>query len=295
MSKRVAYLTGRGYRGNPTPPGEVPQLERVSRGLIESAGAEHGIQFDVRYWDDESLKSGGYDAALIRTCWDYHERVDFFVDTLASYERTGLPVFNSSAIVRWNSRKTYLKELGASAIETIWAEKADAATIARAFDALDAADIVVKPQIGAGSRETVRLKRNTWSEADLIAGPRGAAMIQAFLPSIETEGEWSLFWFGGEYSHAIRKAPKAGDWLANVPGQTRFTAEAPTKAALDVANAARAQAPDNLLYVRIDLVLGNDGRWRVIEIEAIEPYLFLDFAPEGAVVFVRALSRVLSG
>lgn len=291
---RIAYLSCRSYRGVAVPPGDVPALEEKSRQLIFGAGAERRIDFDVIYWDEPDLMSRGYDAAIIRTCWDYHERPEQFTTTLEGFEREGLPVYNPAHVVRWNARKTYLKELGPSAIETIWAEKADAVTVAQAFDALNATEIVVKPQVGAGSIRTVRLKRNAWSEADLIDGPVSAAMIQPYLRAIESEGERSLFWFGGKFSHAIRKVPETGGWLANQPGKTRFVAEAPPPAAMDAAESARARAPKDLLYVRIDLVLGDDGKWRVIEIEAIEPYLFLDFAPEGACFFVDAIAGVLS-
>lgn len=290
---RVAYLTARSYRGTPLAPGAVPPLEEKSRTLILDAGSARGIDFEVVYWDEMELPHRGFDLAVIRTCWDYHERPDQFVAALEAHEQAGLPVFNPAAVVKWNSRKTYLKELGPSAIETVWAERADARTVAQAFDALDATEVVVKPQVGAGSIRTVRLKRNAWSEADLIEGPLGAAMIQPYLRAIETEGERSLFWFGGQYSHAVRKVPQSGDWLANVPGKTRFVAEAPPPAAMEAAEAARVRAPKDLLYVRIDLVLGDDSAWRVIEIEAIEPYLFLDFAPEGADFFVGAIARVL--
>lgn len=289
---RVAYLTGRTYRGTPLGPGAVPQLEEKSRDLILAAGKKRGVEFEIVYWDEMDLPQRGFDLAVIRTTWDYTERADQFLSALESHERGGLRVCNSSQVVRWNMRKTYLKELGPSAIETVWADKADASVVANAFDALDASEVVLKPQVGAGSVRTVRLKRNTWSEADLIDGPIGPAMIQPYLRAIETEGERSLFWFGGNYSHAVRKVPAAGDWLANVSG-ARFVAEAPPAAAIEAAEAARARAPQDLLYVRIDLVLGDDGAWRVIEIEAIEPYLFLDFAPEGADVFVGAMARVL--
>ncbi len=292
---RVAYLTGRSYKNNSTPIGTVPRLEQVSHRLIASAGVDHGMRFEIRYWDDPSLRADGYDAAVIRTCWDYHERVDEFIAAITALERGGLRVFNSADVVCWNARKTYLRDLGAAAIDTIWTEKADVATIARAFETLDASELVIKPQVGAGSAETVRLKRNAWSEADLHGGPKGAAMIQAFVRSIETEGERSLFWFGGEYSHAIRKTPRSGDWRANIPGQTRFFAEPAPPPAREIAETALGLSPRDLLYVRVDLVFGDDGRWRVIEIEAIEPYLFLDFAPEGADAFVRALSRLLAG
>lgn len=289
---RVAYLTARSYRGTPLPRGAVPPLEEKSRELILAAGKSRGIAFEIVYWDEMDLPQRGFDLAVIRTTWDYHERPDQFIATLEHHERNGLRVLNPSSVVRWNMRKTYLQELGPSAIETVWAEKADAHVVAQAFDALDAAEVVVKPQVGAGSIRTVRLKRNAWSEADLIEGPLGPAMIQPYLRAIETEGERSLFWFGGQYSHAVRKVPAEGNWLANV-SDARFVAEPPPQAAIDAAEAARARAPKDLLYVRIDLVLGDDGAWRVIEIEAIEPYLFFDFAPEGAGVFVGAIARVL--
>jgi glutathione synthase/RimK-type ligase-like ATP-grasp enzyme len=292
---RVAYLTGRSYRGEPMPLGAVPKLERVSRDLIVAAGRRRGARFDIRYWDDPGLADDGYAAAVIRSCWDYHQRVDAFIARLTVLEAAGLRVLNSAEIVRWNARKTYLRALEAIAIDTIWAEHADAATVANAFEVLDAAEIIVKPQIGAGSIGTLRLRRNSWSEADLMGGSEGPAMIQPFLKSIETEGERSLFWFGEDYSHAVRKTPSRGEWRANMPGQTQFLADTPPKAALAVAEAARAALPQGALYARIDLVLGNDERWRVIEIEAIEPYLFLDFAPEAADGFVAALSRALSG
>lgn len=291
---RIAYLTCRAYRGVPIAAGQVPTLEERSRQLIFEAAAARDIAFEVISWDEPGLPDCGYDAAVIRTCWDYHERPAEFLATLEELERAGLRVYNPSSVVGWNARKTYLQELGPAAIETIWAERADAVSVAQAFDALGAAEIVVKPQVGAGSIRTVRLARNAWSEADLIGGPTGPAMIQPYLRAIETEGERSLFWFGGKFSHAIRKIPANGDWLANAPGRTRFVAEAPPLAAMETAEAARARAPQDLLYVRIDLVLGDDGVWRVIEIEAIEPYLFLDFAPEGARFFVDAIAEVLS-
>jgi glutathione synthase/RimK-type ligase-like ATP-grasp enzyme len=291
--RRVAYLTGRSYRGNALPPGAVPDAETISLGLIKEAGATRGIEFDVVYWDEMDLPSRGYDLAVIRTCWDYTSRAQQFLDTLSAHENAGLRVLNTPDVVRWNFRKTYLKDLGAAAIETVWADKVDEATVTRAFDELGADEVVVKPQVGAGSVATVRLKKNAWRASDLADGPPGAAMIQPFLTAIATEGERSLFWFGGVFSHAIRKVPASGDWLANIPGKTHFVAEAAPAAAMEAAEAARARAPKDLLYVRIDLVMANDGSWRVIEIEAIEPYLFLDFAPEGAGFFVDAIARVL--
>lgn len=295
MAQRFAYLTGRSYRGTPIAPGDVPPAEVDDLALLRAACAERNIAFDVVYWDDLELPSRGYEFAVVRTCWDYHERPEQFISCLEAHERNGLRVFNAPSIVRWNARKTYLRDLGDAAIETVWADRVDATVVEQAFETLGADQLVVKPQVGGGSIETVRLSRGAWREADLKNGPRGAGMIQAYLPSIETEGERSLFWFGGELSHAIRKVPLAGDWLANIPGKTTFVSDVPPREALGVAEAARSRVPGELLYVRIDLVLGNDGAWRVIEIEAIEPYFFLAFAPEGARAFAGALTRVFAG
>ncbi|HWA01321.1 MAG TPA: transporter [Caulobacterales bacterium] len=292
--KRVAYLTGRAWRKTPMAPGTLPWIEGDDFKLVSNAGGPRGLSFEVRYWDEPDLAEQGFDAAIVRSTWDYIERCDEFIATLRGHERAGLRLFNRADVIGWNARKTYLDDLGALAIPTLWAEKLDSRAVAQAFDTLDAAELVIKPQIGGGSRETIKLKRNAWSEADLRDGPRSAAMLQPFLASVETEGEHSLFWFGGEFSHAIRKAPRTG-WFANDPAATDFAQETPPRAALEVAEAARALAPKDLLYVRIDVVRADDGGWRVIEIEAIEPYLFLVFAPAGAEVFAGAIARVLEG
>jgi len=295
MSARILYLTGPTWRGRAMAPGELPDAEHRDHALIVQAGEAAGLSFAVRFWDESDLAQDGYDAALIRSCWDYTGRAREFISTLEAHERAGLRVFNPPSAVRWNARKTYLDALGDLSIPTLWSETLNAGDVARAFDAFDAAEIVVKPQIGAGSRATIRLKRNSWSDADLREGPFGAAaMLQPFLSSIESEGERSLFWFGGVYSHAIRKIPEAGGWYANRDGSTRFMAEAAPKDAREASEAALARAPNDLLYVRVDVVRDDAGGWRVIEIEAIEPYLFLAYAPEGAGHLVAALTRVLS-
>jgi len=292
--KRVAYLTGRAWRKKPMAPGALPWLEADDFSLVAEAGRARGLTFEVRYWDEPNLAGEGYDAAIVRSCWDYIERCEEFIATLRAHEAAGLRLFNRADVIAWNARKTYLNDLGALAIPTQWADKLDAAVVARAFDAFDAAELVIKPQIGGGSRETIRLKRNAWSEADLREGPTSAAMLQPFLKSIESEGEHSLFWFGGEFSHALRKAPKTG-WFANDPSATEFISGTPPAEVRVMAEQARALAPADLMYARIDLVRADDGGWRVIEIEAIEPYLFLVFAPRGADVLAGAMARVLAG
>lgn len=291
---RVAYLTGAAWRGTPIPKGELPEPEQADAALLIAAGADRGIAFEVVRWDDPAAAS--YPAALIRSCWDYPERKAEFCATLERLEAAGVRLFNPAGVVAWNARKTYLTDLasrGVPTIPTLWAERADARFVARAFDTLDAAELVLKPQVGAGSRATIRLRRNAWAEADLALGPEGPVMAQAYLPSITEAGEQSLFYFGGRFSHAIRKVPPAGSWFAN-SREAAFSVFTPSDEAVGVAEAALAAMPPGALYARADLVEGADGRLRLIELEAIEPALFLTYAPTGAGALAAALSGVLS-
>lgn len=294
---RIAYLTGRSFRGQKTPAHELPGYEAPDFALVCAEGRDVGIAFEPVYWDDESLPQQGFDAALVRSCWDYTGQAERFLAIMQAHEAAGLKLLNPARVLAWNARKGYLRELaqaGLPIIETVWAERVDARVAARAFEDLDAAELVVKPQVGAGSQATLRLKRNQWSEADLIAGPQGAAMLQPFLPSIETEGELSLLYFGGVLSHTIRKLPPEGAWFAN-DLKARFSAMATPPpgteaiAARAVAAAERATGAQ-LLYARADLVLAAPGDWRLIELELIEPYLFLALAEGAAANLVFALA-----
>lgn len=293
--RRIAYLNGASWRGGMLAHGELPRLEQPDFDLLAPIMHRAGLAFDIVRWDAPDLWARGFDAAIIRSCWDYPERPEAFVAALQAMQEGGLRVFNAPDIVRWNARKTYLQDLAAAGvpgIDTLWLERVTPQAVGRAFSDLDAAEIVLKPQIGAGSRRTIRLKRNNWSDADLIAGPDGPAMVQPFLPAIETEGEFSIFLFGGGLAHAIRKTPAPGSWFANVANPT-FTAVEPDRAMLAMADSVAAAAPKGMLYARVDLVRGLDGRLALIELEAIEPYLFLSFAPFAAARFVDALRLAL--
>ena len=297
MSVRVAYLTSASWRGGPVARGALPEPDAKDFALFAPAAAARGIQFEIRRWDDEDLAEAGFAAALIRSTWDYAQRAEAFRARMAALESAGLRVFNPAHVVAWNARKTYLRDLEAAGIATIpthWTERVTPQDVVRAFETFDAAELVVKPQVGAGSQATIRLRRNAWSPADLIAAPTGPAMLQPFLSSIETVGETSIFVFGGTVAHTIRKRPAPGNWYANVDGAEFARGEA-DRAQMDVAATAIAAAPPGMLYARVDLVAGPDGTPRVIEVEAIEPYLFLVFAPEAADALAAALARVLDG
>jgi glutathione synthase/RimK-type ligase-like ATP-grasp enzyme len=197
---------------------------------------------------------------------------------------------NPAAILRWNTTKTYLADLEAAGVPvapTIFVDHADDAVVARARAELGADTIVVKPQVSGGSHETVKL-----SAGDrLVGGPTGAAMIQPFLPSVSGEGEISLLYFDGVFSHGIGKVAKAGDFRVQPQFGSTIGPITPPEGALDVAEAVLAATPGQLTYCRIDLIRHPDGTLRVMELEAIEPDLFLEHAPEAGAVFAAAVAR----
>lgn len=278
----IAYLTGASYKGQPIAPGSLPALDAPSHQALVQAGAAHGLAFPIVRWDDAAAIAR-HPAALIRSCWDYLQRPEAFVAALEAAEAAGVRLFNPAAVVRWNIRKRYLAALeaaGVPSLPTLWTERVDAAFVTEAFERLDAEELVLKPEVGGGSWRTVRLKRGAWTDADLLEAPPGAALAQPFLPTLGTHGELSLHHFSGAFSHAVRKLPPAGGWLANHP-QAAITPHTPDHAQRQTALAAIAAVTGPLLYARVDLVRVPAGDWRVIELEAVEPHLHLAYA-EGA-------------
>ena len=126
------------------------------------------------------------------------------------------------------------------------------------------------------------------------AVPKFAAMIQPFLPSVSGEGEISLLHFDGVFSHAVGKVAKAGDFRVQPQFGSTIGPITPPPVALDVAQAVLAAAPGRLTYCRVDLIRHPDGTLRVMELEAIEPDLFLEHAPEAGAVFAAAVKRALA-
>lgn len=229
-----------------------------------AAFARVGIAVQPRVWSE----AGGA-PALALLAWGYHLEPERWLALLDGWP-ADLPLFNPAPLLRWSTRKTYLSALEAAGVPTVptWCCDADPPTIMAAFDALGAEELVVKPQIAASSHGIIRLKRG--DTLPTIA----QAMIQPFLPAIQSEGEYALFYIGGELSHAIRKVARGGDFRIQPQFGGTNAAWQPDREAIAVAEAALAAAPAEPLYARIDLLRRLDGRLALTEFEAIEPELY---------------------
>ena len=267
-------------------------------GALSRACADVGIALEHRIWDSR-FDPAGFDAFMIGTVWDYPPKLAAFLDTVDRLHACA-PLHNPPDVVRWNIEKRYLgalAEAGAPSIPTLFADNADPQTVTAAFDALDASMLVVKPLVGGGAWRQAVVKRGEPLPArdDL---PPAACLIQPFLPSVPKEGEYSFVFFGGRFSHALQKLPKAGDYRVQSIFGAREIVHEPRPGELDQCRAVLEAAADltghaDLLYARVDMVRGLNGELAVMELEVIEPYLYPEQGPNMGAVFAQALKERL--
>lgn len=253
-------------------------------------------------WRQPAAVWDAFDAAVIRTTWDYQRYPDEFLNALAAIEARGVPLANPLALVGWNVRKSYLADLAARGIAippTVWRDGLDAADEpAPLFDALQTEEIVLKPLISANADHTYRLRTDT--AAALWPPLRGVFarrpwLAQTFQPAIIEEGEYSLIYLGGELSHAILKRPKAGDFRSQEEHGSTITLVAPEAGLQELGRQALRALPAAPLYARLDAVRGARGDFLVMELELIEPALYFRMHPPSAARFAAALVGWVEG
>jgi len=291
---QIAILTP-----NPADPsyaGQWPQVLAALQQALEAAG----LQVTPTPWTDHITDASGlksFDLILPVIVWGYHRDHELWLKACALWKREGLPLANSAETLMWNSDKAYLQgliDLGLPMAATRFVERVTARDIDMAFDDLASDVLIIKPTISAGAYRTLRLDRNTDWASKLAKAPEGAAMIQSYLPTIETEGETSLLFFGGELSHVVNKRPLTGEFRIQVQfgGQYQALDHAPPEA-LALAQQVLKAFDDELLYARIDLTRDETGRWVLMEAELIEPDFYLSAAPEAGARFAQAVKAKL--
>ncbi|MHA6287879.1 ATP-grasp domain-containing protein [Maricaulis sp. CAU 1757] len=266
---------------------EIAELEPACRAL--------GLSLETRIWDDPSFDAAEYDAVMIGTCWDYMEKPDAFLAALARCsERSRL--FNPLDVVRWNADKRYLRDLadrGAPSIPTVWADRATPQALSDAFAVLDSDDVVVKPMVGASAWRQARV-RHGHPLPDAAQLPPAACLIQPFLPAVSDEGEYAFIFFNRRFSHCALKRPAAGDYRVQSEYGGAESIHEPSQSELALAQSVLETIEGDLLYARIDMLRGLDGRLALIEAELIEPYLYPEQGPDMGEIFARALESLLT-
>jgi glutathione synthase/RimK-type ligase-like ATP-grasp enzyme len=266
-----------------------PELSDDDR-LLADALSTRGATVHAVPWSDRTAHWSAYDAVVVRSTWDYFLRADEFHAWLDRLQADGARVHNDARILRWNADKAYLRDLdarGVPIIPTRWLERGSAPSLGELRRATGWSELVVKPTVSGGGHRTWRAVPGTETNDDSRLAEMvddGAVMVQPLVNAVERDGEWSLVFFDGRYSHAVLKRPRSGDFRVQREHGGSFAPAEPTSAVIAAAERAIAAVPvagEAPLYARVDCCVVED-ELLLMELELLEPELFLRCAPEAA-------------
>ncbi|MGA9581348.1 MAG: hypothetical protein WBR13_05200 [Allosphingosinicella sp.] len=285
MSGRICILT--------PDPADEGYRTRWRDVLERNAGPLRAAGLDVcnRSWAD-APDLAGFDLVLPLLVWGYPRAHRQWMTAVGQWRDEGVRLRNPASVLIWNADKNYLAGLdqrGAPIVPTLFLPRLSEAGLEDARRRFGTDRLVAKPQISSTAWQTIR-----WSPgAPLDGGPEGAAMIQPYLPEIERSGEVSMIFFGGDFSHAISKRPRPGDFRVQPEYDGIIAAHSPDPDEFEAAARILAAVEEPLLYARIDLVRGLEGDPRLIELELIEPDLYLGFDEGAGERFAKAAAAAL--
>lgn len=256
-----------------------------------------GWLVDAVPWNQKAVNWSDYELVVIRSTWDYQSDPDLFLQVLAEIEASGTPLANPRDIVQWNLRKTYLRDLearGVAIVPTTWRDCLRPGELDTLVRQLASQDVVIKPQMGANANGAFHVQRlcqdlrreeieNYYSQKPLMAQP--------FVRHIQDEGEYSLFYFNGEYSHAVLKIPKRDDFRCQEEHGGTIRAVVVDKDLRAAGQSTIEAVGKTVLYARVDFVRSNEASdfW-LMELELVEPSLYLRMDAPAPARFARALN-----
>lgn len=307
---------------------QLPDLTPDDRRLLVPL-QERGIAAAPVVWDDPDADWSRYAGVVVRSPWDYHVKPRSFGEWIDRLARSGVPLWNPPAVLRWNLHKSYLEELaaeGVTVVPTRRMRRGEPASLREVLDQTGWTRVVVKPAISAGARRTMLVDRGGAAARERAVRTllsRVDVLVQPYVTAVAEKGEWSVVFLDGAYSHSALKQPRAGDFRVQERfGGSYTVAEPPpelVEQARRVAEAGRllagragtasggaagrrasgggppgAAVESDLLYARVDGVY-EDRAFTLLELEVLEPSLFFEVEPASAGRFADALAKRLAG
>jgi glutathione synthase/RimK-type ligase-like ATP-grasp enzyme len=296
----IALLVSHGYY--PDRPDRLePDYAGVQLKLLAAALTPYDLRPVPVFWQDEGTDWRAFGAVLPLMAWNYPQTVALFLSRLEEIERAGVPLANPAPVLRANMDKGYIQKLGergAPVPPTMSVASCTPEIIQQAFSAFGVDEIIIKPRIGAGAWRQARLKRHDPLPSPEVLPP-AAALIQPFLEAVTQVGELSLLFFGGTFSHAVMKTPLSGDYRTQGQyGAVERGVVAPD-GAIEAAQVILSKADGApFTYARVDLVKGFGDEWLLMELELIEPWLYLPHDGQGgrhgAALAAKAIANMLA-
>lgn len=266
---------------------ENPEDFVIYDGLLIEPLAQKGWHVEEVPWN-KKVNWNTYQAVIIRSTWDYQNDAEGFLKVLEEIDKSAAQLENSLSLVKWNIDKIYLDDLkkrGVKIVPTIWMHKFNADIINKAFSEFAVQELIIKPRVSANADFTYRITKNNLpglqSHLEAIFSERHC-MLQPFMSNILNEGEFSLFYFGGSYSHAILKTPKTADFRVQEEHGGTLKSIFPDKRLLDAGSNVMEVIDPLPLYARVDFVRNNMGEYLLMELELIEPSLYFNMDRDSA-------------
>ena len=284
----IALLTDARYTADRAPDGDWYLANILADdGLLRDALAAHGFTAHRVDWADPTIDWSRFRAAVFRTTWDYVERIDEFRAWLDRAERA-TRLINAPGTIRWNLDKHYLADLderGVPPVPTVYLEAGDDTPLATLLARHGWTEGVIKPCISGTARLTNRVTHATARDVEHSLAPyraRESFLVQPFVSDVLANGEVTLVVIDGVVTHAVRKRPKPGDFRVQDDHGGTWAPHEPSAEEVAFAERAIAACTPRPVYGRVDVVRGADGTLQIMELELIEPELWLRAHPEAA-------------
>lgn len=278
---------------------QSPRLTDDDR-LVADALGRHGIHVQPAVWDAPDVDWSGFDRVIIRSTWDFHLEPRRYEQWVRGFLRQPERLWNPPTVVLANLNKRYLIDLarqGVDVVPTVHAGAGEGQRLRSIIEGRGWDEVVIKPAVSASAWGTWRSSRAAigGDEEERFAAQSRAQdmLVQPYCPEIASDGEWSLVFFDGEYSHAVLKKPADGDFRVQRHFGGQPAAAVPGGRLVEQAAAILPKIEGRLLYARVDGI-ERDGNFILMELELNEPYLFLSFSDGGATRFADAILRVLA-
>lgn len=266
--------------------------------LVESVLHELGVEFNFEVWSDNNVDWSQYSHLLMKSPWDYFDRYPEFLSWCKRIQSLRIPVLNDIETVIWNSDKRYLADVeakGFAIVPTHFLAKGEVVDLEPVFERFQTDMLVLKPTVSGGAKNTLKLDRETWRQESVQIQQlvrEEAMMLQPFVPQIAEVGEYSYIFFNGKFSHAVLKSPKKGEFRVQHFFGGEIHPRVPADSELSYIKKIADKFAADKLYARIDGAWVGDT-FCIMELELIEPYLFLFTNPKALGNYKNAIAEKL--